>query len=279
MELCFELLAIPGSILLVLITVFICILFVCYRRRLTITDRANFGLALLLFGVSVMFFVVFPKLREDYFGRIVPFLIICSAYPLAYFRRIAGTEKGGWVFRYAALLIIACVVSSVGCRYDMLTKVTTVSQPQNWIPMKVHSIALEIAGKTTSPKPAATLAPLYAIEGGRNIYPELSAGPFAYKVVAALSHNELDATHTITPKQLKQQLHENPPSIVILNAPARQVEFVLLRIAKTNWPKQQYDKQLWERKQYENFLTVYIRKDRYYKPTKPKPKPFYAYNK
>ena len=134
--------------------------------------------------------------------------------------------------------------------------------------MKLHVIALDIAGKTTSPKPAATLAPLYALEGGRNIYNELAAVSFAYRATLALSPEQINTANIIGPKELKQQLLDSPPSIVILNTPARNIEFVLLQIAKTQWPKQHYDEELWERIEYGKYVTVYIRRDQYYKPTK-----------
>ncbi|MFC1676692.1 ArnT family glycosyltransferase [Planctomycetota bacterium] len=277
-ELCLVSLAIPGGIILAAITVFLCIAIFRYRGKLAITDAVNAVLAVLLVLVSVLLILIFPQLRLNYFGRLVPFLIISFAYPLVYLRAIADVDTKSKIFRTASIIMIACVASAVGCRFDMLTRVSTVLKPQSWIPVKVHRIALGIARKSTSHKPVATLLPIYALEAGRNIYTELAAGPFAYKVASAMSPDQIDTANIITPKKLKQQLHDSPPSIVILSSPSRDIEFVLLRIAKTKWPEQDYDEQLWERKEYDIGFTVYIRRDKYYKPTKTKNKIFVARN-
>lgn len=264
-EMCLSSFTIPGGILVVVIAVFLCIGLVYHRRKLIITEGLNALLGVLLFLISFLLILILPIIRVDFFGRMVPFLIISFAYPLYYFRMMSDVGIADRTFRTACIIITACVVSAIGCQSDMLLRVDNVFKPQRWVPIQMHKVAVDISGRSRSPKPVATLAPLYALEGGLNFYTELSAGPFAYRIAGALTEADIKTTHTISREKLKAQLAESLPSVVILTSPAKSVELVLLRIAKREWPEQYYDKELWERRPYDNVgIVVYIKRDEYY---------------
>ena len=95
------------------------------------------------------------------------------------------------------------------------------------------------------------MAPLYALESGCNIYTELSAGLDGCKVASAMSDTKREITHTLNAETFKKKLEETPPSAIVIDKVSRSsIGSVLLRIAKTEWPKQYYDETIWERKEY-----------------------------
>ena len=114
--------------------------------------------------------------------------------------------------------------------------------------MKVHQISEEVAQKSKEPKLVVTLAPLYALESGCDIYPELSAGWEGCKIASALSASKREITNTLDAEAFKEMLKETPPSVIVIEGLSTfPVGLVLLRIAKTQWPEQDYDKTIWER--------------------------------
>ena len=58
-------------------------------------------------------------------------------------------------------------------------------------------------------------------------------------------------------------LEERPPSAAVINInpieeQVSRIGLVLIRIGKTKWPEQEYDKSKWERKEYPFSVVVYI---------------------
>jgi len=270
LELCATLLTVNGSILVIIIAAFLYLAVFRHRDKLIITERANSLLAVLMVLVVFLLVVIcLPEIRRVYFAEVVPFLLISFAYPLVHLKKMADAGIRNRAFRTSSIIIIACACSAVGCRSFTLTRIASLLKPQTWIPIGVHETAVDIAAASTSPKPVATMAPLYALEGGLSIHPELAAGPIAYWFAQAMSPDQVKAARTITKQELEQRIKDSPPSIVILNGPnGRAVDEPILRIAKYNWPEQQYDKELWERREYPIGIIAYIRRDEYYTPAK-----------
>jgi hypothetical protein len=130
--------------------------------------------------------------------------------------------------------------------------------------MKVHEIAEEVAQKTKEPKLIVTLSPLYALESGCEIYPELSSGWDGCKIASAISDSKREITNTLSPETFRKMLEERPPSGIVIHRDPRKEEvsgvgMVLFRIAKTKWPEQEYDESVWERKEYSFGLVAYFR--------------------
>jgi hypothetical protein len=97
-----------------------------------------------------------------------------------------------------------------------------------------------------------TLGPLYALEGGLDIYPELACGDIVYRVADSLSAEERALTHTVGLATLAPLLREHPPAVVILG-----VEPTYFAPLET--PLRQAVAPDWRRETYDNGLYVYIR--------------------
>ncbi len=235
---------------LLLIAIYLCVVVVWQRRRLTISHVPNLLLAALLPIVFVIIALIPLTMWLQYLAAPVPFLVISFAYPLLYLRKLGGDAVPSSCFKAGRALIIACVTVSVILNPVVLSRISKLFVTRNWTAIGLHRIAEDIAERTKEPKLILTLAPLYALEGGCDIYPQLSAGPFVYRVADSLSASDLDVTHAVGPKTLKQLLEESPPSAVIVGAESELLEKPLLQAAV---------KPDWETKTYEGGLVVYFK--------------------
>jgi hypothetical protein len=133
---------------------------------------------------------------------------------------------------------------------DFLLRIPALAKPETWPAVKMHRIAVDIAENTPSTKRALTLAPLYALEGGCDIYREFSAGVFAYRVGGLMTDEQRQIANVVGPHQLNNLIAGSPPLVVILGAEPQFLEEPLFRAAiKNNWRK----------KTYENGITAYFR--------------------
>ena len=119
------------------------------------------------------------------------------------------------------------------------------------MPIQLHKISQDIAEKTQEPKKILTLAPLFALEGGCDIYTELSCGSIVYRVGDRLSAWNREITRTVGPNGLAELVEKEPPSAAIVNVEMKFLEDDLIKMAV---------KPDWERKVYENGPVVYFRR-------------------
>ena len=184
----FTYLTMPGYFALIALTIYLCLMIVCLRRRLKISNAQNLLLAALL---PVTFFIIAlipPTMWRQYLAMPVPFLLISAAFPLLYLRKLANKSRLNKHFKIASVLVSVCVLVAVVSYPVVLCRTVIVLVPESWVPMRLHRISEDIAEKlkTQNSKLILTLAPLYALEGGCNIYPELSAGSIVYRIADSL---------------------------------------------------------------------------------------------
>jgi len=119
----------------------------------------------------------------------------------------------------------------------------------------LHKISEDISEKlkTQNSKLILTLAPLLALEGGCDIYTELSCGAIIYRVADFMSAHDRAVTHTVGLETLAELLEKSPPSAVILSVESGKLAFL-------EDPLQAAVKPDWERKVYENGHIVYFRR-------------------
>jgi len=155
-------------------------------------------------------------------------------------------------FKIAAGLVGVCVFVAVTSYPVVLKRIPIVLVPERWEPIEIHKISEDIAERTKEPKLILTLAPLLALEGGCDIYTELSCGAIIYRAADSMSPSERSVTHTVGPKTLGELLKKTPPSAVILNVERG-------KLALLEAPLQAVVKPDWERKVYENGFVAYFK--------------------
>ena len=244
----------PGYFVLVIIAAYLCVVLVWQRRKLTISNKKSPILAVLL---ALTFFIIAfipPTMWKQYLAMPAPFIIISFAFPLLYLRKLGDSTSPNKHFNTASALVAGCVLMAVASLPVVLHRVPRLFNAQSWVPIRLHKISEGIGEKTKSPKLILTLAPLFALEGGCDIYTELSCGPFAYRVADCLSAWNLDITHTAGPRTLEKLIEKSPPTVVILGVEPEFLEAPLFEAAVKP------DRERWNRKIYKNGPVVYFRR-------------------
>jgi len=252
----------PSDIFPFLVAICLVVLIILGRHKLEISDLKNALLAILVPAIFLIIALCAPEFLYENFGMLIPFIIVSFAYPLLYLRRL-GTKSPYRLFRVVKIVVIACTFSAVASNPFSLLRISRIFRPQSWIPMKVHQISEEVAQKIKEPKLIVTLGPLYALESGCDIYPELSSGWEGCKIASILSASKRKITNTLNAETFKEMLGEKPPSGIIIDRDPRKelvppIGLVLIRIAKTKWPIQGYDESIWERKEYPFDIVAYF---------------------
>jgi Dolichyl-phosphate-mannose-protein mannosyltransferase len=252
----FACLTVPGYLALLLLTVYLWVAILCLRNRLRITNGRNLLLAGLLPVIFFAIALIPPTMWRQYLGVPVPFLIISLALPLSYLRKAADKARARDKssirrhFRIAVLVTILCASVTALSYPIVLYRTPFALVPEKWAPIEVHKVSQEIVERTKRPKLILTLAPLLALEGGGEIYTELSAGAVVYRIADSLSPDERRITHTIGPEGLPGLVKGKPPSAVILGVEMQRLEQPIFEdVVKPDW----------ESKNYENGPTAYFR--------------------
>lgn len=233
----------PGYFVLIVIAVYLYLTIACLRSRLKISDVRNLLLTALLPLAFFVIALVPPTMWRQYLAVPVPFLTISFAYPLLYLRKHADNGNPSKHFQVASALVGVCAVVAIISYPFVLYRTTILINPQSWVPIRLHNISDEIAQKTPESGPVLTLAPLFALEGGRDIHTELSAGPIVYRIADSLSPSDRRITHTVGPRTLQELLEKTRPSAVILGVEPAYEEPVRQAVQpdSEDWEQQVYD--------------------------------------
>jgi hypothetical protein len=246
----FACLTTPGYFVLIVLVVYLYLSLFLLRRKLKIADGINLLLAALL---PVIFFIIAlipPTIWRQYLAVPVPFLLISLAFPLLYLRKL--TDKAGISkhFKTASCIMFICTLIALISYPIVLYRTPIALVPERWAPIEIHKVSEDIAAKTNEPKLILTLGPLLALEGGCDIYTELSAGAIIYRIADSLSTEERQITHTAGVKTLAETIKKNPPSAVILGVEMGRLEETIYKSVIT--PD-------WKIKDYENGPIAYFR--------------------
>ena len=210
-------------------------------RRWSDLDAATKARASLGALLPVAFFVIAyipPTMWRQYLAMPVPFLVIALAYPLAHLRRVEKPQQKSFN--------IACVVVAFGAILALLSnpialpRTLAVLVPEHWVPTLLHKVSSEIADQTPQPGRTLTLGPLYAIEGGRDIYPELASGAIVYRIADSLSAEQRALTRTVGPSTLTALVGQSPPAAVIVGVEPSHFSFLeepLRDVVGPDWPR------------------------------------------
>jgi len=235
----------PGYFVLILIAIYLLVVAIYVRKKFSILHSRNLLLAVLLVVAFFVIALIPPTIWRQYLAVPVPFLIISFAYPLLYLRRLANVSHNKH-YKIASTLVAVCLIIAVLSNPVVLNRTPMILVAENWVPSKLHNISEEIAEKlkTQNSKLILTLAPLFALEGGCDIYPELSAGAIVYRIADRISSWNRDITHIVGPGTLKQLIEKSPPSAVLLGVEEPTYEDPIVEIAVQpnleKWDKEVY---------------------------------------
>ena len=233
----------PGYFMILLLGIYLLLTILFIHQKLKIS---NFRILILSALLPLIFFIIAlipPTMWRQYLAIPVPFLVISFALPLLYLRELIDKNRINKHFKIGAGLLVICVFMTVTSHSYVLKRIPIVFSPEKWQPIETHKISEDIAKRAKEPKLILTLGPLLALEGGCNIYTELSCGAIIYRAADSMSVSERDITHIIGVKTIGESLKTNPPSAVILNVERGKLaslEAPLRAVVKPDWEKETY---------------------------------------
>jgi len=231
-----------------------CLLWVLLRRWRALSTPVR-TMAAIAGVLPLVFFVIAyipPTMWRQYLAIPVPFLLTALAYPLASVRGEHDKAANPSLYRFAWGTVGVCTAVTVLANPTVLSRSLVLLAPDYWVPTTLHRASVDIARQAAEPQRALTLGPLYALEGGCDIYPELACGAIIYRAADSLSAEERALTHTVGLETLGPLLEKQPPAVVILGVEPEHFAFLeepLRRVVVRNW----------HRDTYENGLFVYTR--------------------
>lgn len=252
----------PGNLLLLVSTFFFAITLplLAYWRDRKI-DFASSLLMLVVIFLTIGGFVPTPSF-DQYFYAPVPFAVVAIFYGLASLRRAiprANPAKNqthqtarfnllhqeNWFI----LLFIQVVLLANFYSLGDYAKIGKLAQPSDWIPLQVHSIGTWITDMRLEAGKVLTLAPIYPLEGGMQIYPQLATGPFVWRAAYLVPGEELEQYGGVSRKNLSAFLSQDPPAAILVRREGDVVAVDDLPLAKyaqqNNYTQKELGRYLW----------------------------------
>lgn len=242
----------PGYLLLLALGIYCVVIAWRVRSSLDKSEKWKASLAALL---PLLFFVIAyipPTMWHQYLAVPVPFIAIAIAYPLAALRRHADESRSRGRYKLTCGLVGAATIITLFSYPAVLYRCLFLAAPEKWTPIEFHRTSVKIAAEIKEPGPVLTLGPLQALEGGRDIYSELSCGSIVYRVADLLSAQERQITHAVGPKTLGDIVSTRPPAGVMVGVEPSYFAFLEDPLRKCVPPD-------WRRDTYGSTLQVYRR--------------------
>jgi hypothetical protein len=195
--------------------------------RILSSGPALVVISALLFSAALSFIPTpgFPQ----YFAQ----PLICIPLALAVLFAALGSEERRHV---APALLAATVIALVIAAPRFGQYLGTALHPERWTVMRVHDGGVALAERMAEAGvvgKVATLAPIYPLEGGLKVYPELATGPFAYRT-GDITPPALAAQYRMTsPTRIGALLASDPPAALLLGFDAA-LEAPMVAYAEAN---------------------------------------------
>jgi len=226
----------PAYIILFALILYFFITFRRLRKDLKQPKDGNFIFSIIIIFILFIIVLIPPAMFEQYFARPALFIIISLVFPFLHLNQRRKSRLVKRHFDISCAVFAIAVTLTILFNTGIIKRLSIVSSPRRWTPIILHDISEDIADKTKEPKRMLTLAPLYAIEGGGEIYPEFSAGPFVYRIGDYLKPKWLSAVTGTGVKGLDELVAESPPSAVILGTePPGLEEPIYQAVVKEDW--------------------------------------------
>jgi hypothetical protein len=142
----------------------------------------------------------------QYFYAPVPFMALGLAIYLV---------EVGPGFPVGKLIAGLLVAGMVTLRVEAVRSIRLIFEPESWVPAQVHSLGATVADRTGGGR-LLTLAPIVAIEGGLEIYPELVGGSLDWRVARSFSSERRAVYGVMAPEDLATVLEDRPPAGILI---------------------------------------------------------------
>lgn len=171
------------------------------------------GLMLLLLPVVFLGAMLPTPNMFQYYYQAVPLCLLALALALGALPQLASAgPRGPWLWAPLGLLV-AYVLAHGG--YHLAHAGYKAWKPEA-NPERVAAAALgrEMARQVGAGR-VLTLTPIFPLEGGLEVYPELASGPFALRVAHLLPPEQRRARRMVAPADLEEFLAPQPPAAIL----------------------------------------------------------------
>lgn len=186
-------------------------------------DREISLLLLILPFLFIGSWAPMPSYRQYYYP-FVPFLLLGNVIGLARERPFRP--------RTLQLLALTLIVSLFETT-SALTSSLGIFRPSTWPVFSVHKKAEAIAALLPRGR-VLTLAPLFPLEAGRQIYPQFATGPFAWRTAALVDPQHRARYGLVAPADLERLLAAEPPAAILTGVEHQDLEWPLIDYARSH---------------------------------------------
>ncbi len=172
-----------------------------------------------LFAIAVALFLLVGSLTPtpsfyQYFYAPIPFVVVALLYAME------PAYKAGQPMT-TLLRMFACIVflsSIMGFRQYADTGLNLC--PKTWVAVKIHNTGQQIK-RALGKGRVLTLAPIFPLEGGLEIYSEFVTGPFAWRVAPLMPAGDRRALGLVSASDLPSLLSKSPPDGILVGLEGR----------------------------------------------------------
>lgn len=180
------------------------------------THRAA-RLALLAVGLTLPVPVLMRPTFSSYLALPLPCLGLAAI-------QAVGALREPWRTRSEGLAMMLLVLACVAWR-GHLGNLAVLSSPGTWATSRVQRTGERLAAVCPAGR-VATTVPLYALEAGRGIYPELASGVFALRVAGRIDAARQERLRIISPERLPALLEAEPPAAILTGFAAERQNWI-----------------------------------------------------
>ncbi len=145
---------------------------------------------------------------SHYFYAPLPFVILSLGYSLATWE----TARRRPIWLLAALVPAAAGLAMYG--QQDLAHLRSLNQPETWVTVRAHRLGEVLSGHVDEGQ-VLTLAPVFPLEGGLEIYPAFATGPFTWRTAHLLSPEKQLLYGVVSQGSLQTFLAANPPAAIL----------------------------------------------------------------
>jgi hypothetical protein len=197
----------PGNGLLFLGLVVIVPLTILVSKRDQESRRSLIFLGSMAFVLFLSAFGPTPT-HYQYFYASIPFVVLTVVYAMESWLRVSK------VYQWACLLYVALVVGLSIDLPELRNSVKVLSDFQRSVPIAVHSFGDRLKSVSSEGR-VLTLAPIFPLEGGLDIYEDFATGPFMWRTAPLLTESKREQYGVISQYELDELLDVDQPSLLL----------------------------------------------------------------
>jgi hypothetical protein len=215
----------PGSLVLIVLLGLFALLTIFQKSSL----RKGFLIHLIflvLLPVSLLVGSFLPTpVWYQYFYAPLPFIILGILYSLA------ELNNHGLPLRLVSLGLFTLTVLWINVAHaDQYPNLRTLTRPGSWYPIQTRVLGYKI-NTIAADRRVLTLSPLFVLDGGGRIYPQLATGPFAWRVADLLTEEERHFYQVMSKNDLAEALKKQPTGGILVGL-TKDAEDPLLEFAQ-----------------------------------------------